>query len=94
MKVEHEAIGTGVRFGPYLGGAQARSAAAALNHVYPYRYATTRSGAERDMARVRGVLPGDGARMREAVVASSRATRRPSMRCAPSWWVIGRRLWT
>ena len=69
VKVEHEAIGAGVRFGPYLGGAQARSAAAALNHVYPYRYATTRSGAERDMARVRGVLPGDGARMHEAVVA-------------------------
>src|SRR4029077_766888 len=52
------------------GATQARSAAAALNRVYPIRYATTHSGAERDMARVRGVLPADGSMMRSAVVAA------------------------
>ena len=36
MNVEHEVVRTGVQFGPYLGGAQARSAAG-LNHVYPFR---------------------------------------------------------
>ncbi len=69
VTVEHEVVRTGVHFGPYLGGAQARSAAAALNHVYPFRYATTRSGAERDMARIRGVRPTDGLRMRATVEA-------------------------
>jgi excinuclease ABC subunit C len=69
VNVEHEVVGSGVRFGPYLGGGQARSAAAALNDVYPFRYATTRSGAERDMARIRGVLPTDGVRMRATVEA-------------------------
>jgi excinuclease ABC subunit C len=69
VEVDHRTVGTGVRFGPYLGATQTRNAAAALNRVYPYRYATTRSGAERDMARVRGVLPVDASRMRAAVVA-------------------------
>jgi excinuclease ABC subunit C len=69
VRVEHEPLGTGTLFGPYLGGAQARSAAAALDRVYPFRYATTRSGAERDMARIRGVVPTDGARMRNAILA-------------------------
>jgi excinuclease ABC subunit C len=69
VRLEHRDGGPGAIFGPYLGGEQARSAAAAIDRVYPYRYATTRSGAERDMARVRGVLPTDGAWMREAAVA-------------------------
>jgi excinuclease ABC subunit C len=69
VRLEHRARGTGPLFGPYLGGTQTRSAADALNDVYPFRYATTRSSAERDMARVRGVQPADAARMREAVEA-------------------------
>ena len=69
VQVEHRPVGTAVRFGPYLGGTQTRSAADGLNRAYPFRYATTRSGAERDMARVRGVLPIDGPRMRAAVAA-------------------------
>lgn len=43
-------------FGPYLGGLRVRQAVAALHRIAPLRYAGARlRGAERDMARVRGV---------------------------------------
>jgi excinuclease ABC subunit C len=67
--VEHRAGGNALRFGPYLGGVQARYAAVALEQLYPFHYANARTGAEREMARVRGVLPTDGPRMRAAIVA-------------------------
>jgi excinuclease ABC subunit C len=48
---------TGVRyFGPYLGGLRVRLAVAALDRLYSFAYTASRlTGAERDMARKRGV---------------------------------------
>jgi excinuclease ABC subunit C len=48
---------------------QAREAAAALDRIHPFRYASARTGAERDMARIRGVAPSDGPRLRASVIA-------------------------
>jgi excinuclease ABC subunit C len=69
VHVEHRAEAKGELYGPYLGGEQAREAAAALDRVFPLRYANPRSGADRDMGRVLGVLPADRAPMRAAIVA-------------------------
>ena len=69
VELEHRSVPTGDRFGPYLGAVRARSAADALDRLYPFRYATARSGAERDMARIRGVAPTDGPRSRGSVIA-------------------------
>jgi excinuclease ABC subunit C len=53
-------------FGPYLGSRKVRAAVAALTRCYPLGYTATRlSPAERDMAAMRGVAPGD----REMLVA-------------------------
>lgn len=47
-------------FGPYLGGLRVRQAIAALHRILPLCYAADRlGGAERDLARVRGVTAGD-----------------------------------
>jgi excinuclease ABC subunit C len=47
-------------FGPYLGGLRVRQAVAALHRIAPLRYAGARlRGADRDMARVRGVAHAD-----------------------------------
>jgi excinuclease ABC subunit C len=47
-------------FGPYLGGVRVRQAVAALHRILPLPYAGARlGGAERDMARVRGVAGED-----------------------------------
>jgi excinuclease ABC subunit C len=57
-------------FGPYLGGFKVRLAISALHRVLPLAYAGDRlSGTERDMARVRGVDPGDRDGLVDAVVA-------------------------
>jgi excinuclease ABC subunit C len=57
-------------FGPYLGGFKVRLAISALHRVLPLAYAADRlSGSERDMARVRGVDPGDRDGLVESVVA-------------------------
>jgi excinuclease ABC subunit C len=49
-------------FGPYLGGLRVRTAVAGLHRVMPLAYASDRlTGAERDMARVRGVASHDRA---------------------------------
>ena len=69
VELEHRAAVVGDRFGPYLGAVQARGAADALDRVLPFRYASARTGAERDMARIRGVAPTDGPRLRASVVA-------------------------
>jgi excinuclease ABC subunit C len=69
IHVEHRVDAKGELFGPYLGGEQAREAAAALDRVFPLHYAHPRTGADRDMARVLGVLPEDRAPMRAAIVA-------------------------
>jgi excinuclease ABC subunit C len=69
IEVEHRHA-PGERFGPYLGVLQARAAADALDRVYPYRFASARTGAEREMARIRGVMPSDGPRLRSQVVAT------------------------
>jgi excinuclease ABC subunit C len=47
-------------FGPYLGGLRVRQAAAALHRILPLSYTKARlAGAERDMARHRGVVSDD-----------------------------------
>jgi excinuclease ABC subunit C len=47
-------------FGPYLGGLRVRRAVAALHRILPLCHAGNRlSGAERDLARVRGAAGGD-----------------------------------
>lgn len=57
-------------FGPYLGGVKVRLAVSALHRVMPLAYAGGAStGAERDMARVRGVRPGDLAGLGRAVTS-------------------------
>ncbi len=46
-------------FGPYLGGEKVRLAVSALNRALPVAYVRQRLGGfDRDMARVRGLLPG------------------------------------
>jgi len=69
VELDHMGIPGGDRFGPYLGMVQARGAAEALDRVYPFRFAVARTGAERDMARIRGVTPTDGPRLRASVMA-------------------------
>jgi excinuclease ABC subunit C len=55
-------------FGPFLGGHRVRLAVSALHRVMPLTYAADRlSGFGRDMARVRGVGPGDRAALLRAV---------------------------
>jgi len=64
-------------FGPYLGGLRVRQAISALHRILPLSYATaTLAGAERDMARARGVAAVD----RERLVSSLTAIldRQPS----------------
>jgi len=62
--------GPGRLFGPYLGGAKARLAVAALGRVLPLAYAGARlDGAARDLARVRGVAPPQRAELVAAVAA-------------------------
>ena len=69
VELEHRVAVVGDRFGPYLGAVQARGAADALDRAFPFRYASARTGAERDMARIRGVAPTDGPRLRASLVA-------------------------
>jgi excinuclease ABC subunit C len=69
IELDHMGIPGGDRFGPYLGVVQTREAAGALDRVYPFRLAAARTGAEREMARIRGVTPDDGPRLRAAAVA-------------------------
>jgi excinuclease ABC subunit C len=61
----------GVRyFGPYLGGARVRLAAAGLHRVYPLRYAGDgQADAAADMASSRGVGPAHRAGLLQAVTA-------------------------
>ena len=56
VDVVHERRSGDPHYGPYLGGAQVRQAAAGLRRIYPLRYATERlTPAERELARVRGI---------------------------------------
>jgi excinuclease ABC subunit C len=58
----------GPGFGPYLGGARARLAVAALHRLFPLPYAGTRlTGAERDMAAQLGVSPRDRAALADGI---------------------------
>jgi len=72
LTVVHEPnpqVGTDV-FGPYLGGVRVRTAVAALHRVLPLAYASDRlTGAERDMARARGVVHHDRAALVGTLVA-------------------------
>lgn len=55
---------SGQLFGPYLGGVKVRQALAALHRVLPLAYTGARlRGAERDMARARGIGSGDRDRL-------------------------------
>jgi excinuclease ABC subunit C len=57
-------------FGPYLGGARVRLAAAGLHRVFPLGYAGAgQAGAVADMARRRGVVPSDRAALLAALTA-------------------------
>ena len=57
-------------FGPYLGGLRVRQAVAALHRILPLCYAGTRlSGAERDLARKRGVASDDRAAQNGSLTA-------------------------
>ena len=57
-------------FGPYLGGLRVRQAVAALHRIGPLCYAGTRlAGAERDLARVRGVAGADRTALAGALTA-------------------------
>jgi excinuclease ABC subunit C len=70
VRLAYDAAGPGRFFGPYLGGQQVRAAASALRRIYPLRYATGRlTGAERDMARVRGADAADPAALTASIVA-------------------------
>jgi excinuclease ABC subunit C len=65
-----ERSAAGRQFGPYLGGARVRLAIGALHRVLPVAYASDRlTGTERDLARVRGVRPGDREALTGAVIA-------------------------
>ena len=47
-------------FGPYLGGRRIRTAVAGLHRIYPLSYSAQRlTGAQRDLAKVRGIAVGD-----------------------------------
>jgi excinuclease ABC subunit C len=71
ITVAHEAGPTGVHFGPYLGGQKVRLAVSGLRRVAPVEYAGERLGGfDRDMARVRGIAPGDRQRLVDAAVAA------------------------
>jgi excinuclease ABC subunit C len=73
LLVVHTTDGSEGVYGPYLGGTQARLAVSALDRVLPLRYTENRmSGAERDMARARGVALPD----REALLATVTAVLR------------------
>ena len=70
VRLSHDTTGDGRSFGPYLGGEQVRRAASGLRRVFPLRYATGRlTGAEREMARMRGVDDADPVALRAAIVA-------------------------
>ncbi|HXM57042.1 MAG TPA: GIY-YIG nuclease family protein [Candidatus Dormibacteraeota bacterium] len=67
---EHERSAGGRRFGPYLGGTRVRLAVSGLHRVLPLPYAGERlGGGEREMARTRGVGPGDRAALVDALTA-------------------------
>jgi excinuclease ABC subunit C len=70
LEVRHEPTGSGQVFGPYLGGDKVRLAVSGLHRVLPLAYAGERlNGSDRDMARVRGVVPGSREELSAAVVA-------------------------
>jgi excinuclease ABC subunit C len=57
-------------FGPYLGSARVRTAISGLHRVLPLGYTGERlTGTERDMARIRGVRPGDRAEIIRTLTA-------------------------
>jgi excinuclease ABC subunit C len=57
-------------FGPYLGGTQVRLAVSGLLRVFPVHYASTRlTGAERELATVRGFASTTGADLTAGVIA-------------------------
>lgn len=82
IRLDHREDGTGLRgvhqvephpwaeyFGPYLGGQRVKLAVAALDRLFPLRYAVASlSGATRDLAAVRGVTVDD----RDALTAGLR----------------------
>lgn len=71
--VVHEPLDAADLFGPYLGGTQARLAVSGLDRVLPLGYTEDRlSGAQRDLARARGIAAAD----REAMLATVTAVLR------------------
>src|SRR5215468_5675864 len=60
LHVTYRVTGEMRHFGPYLGGTRVRLAVAAVHRVLPLRYAAARlTGAEREMAAVRGFAGAD-----------------------------------
>ncbi|ACQ82384.1 Excinuclease ABC C subunit domain protein [Beutenbergia cavernae DSM 12333] len=77
--LRHDPGGAAPVFGPYLGGEKVRLAASALNRALSLAYAGERLGGfDRDMARVRGVAPGDRAE-REAAFAAVLRREAPAL---------------
>ncbi len=76
LTVEHDPLGPGLIFGPYLGGARVRLAVSGIRRVWPVHYAGRRlTGATRAMAEIRGVAPSDGVELAVAVTATLRRKR-------------------
>jgi len=72
LKVVHEARPSPAAryFGPYLGGLRVRLGVCALHRVMPVAYAADGlRGWNRDMARARGIGPGDRAALTEELIA-------------------------
>jgi excinuclease ABC subunit C len=72
LSVVHNVLdpGTGVHFGPYLGGHKVRLAVSALHRALPLAYAgESVTGLGRDLARIRDVGPADRQTLVESITA-------------------------
>lgn len=70
LRTVHDAGAADLTFGPYLGGTQVRLAVSGLLRAFPLHYAAARlTGAQRDLARVRGYEPASGADLLDGAIA-------------------------
>jgi excinuclease ABC subunit C len=73
LSIVHTPLGSARHFGPFLGGHRVRRAVSALHRVLPLGYTGTGlTGAQRDLARTKGVGPDD----RDAITAALTAVLR------------------
>ena len=70
LRAVHHASPSDRAFGPYLGGTQVRLAMSGLLRAFPLHYASTRlTGAERELASVRGFAAANGTDFTAGVIA-------------------------